>query len=58
MFHAGDCHNAKGTENMCVVGAINNYTAQLRTYGKSSSGCKRSLRLIINIGENMSRYTD
>ncbi|CAA6665332.1 unnamed protein product [Spirodela intermedia] len=33
-----DCHNAKRTQNMCVVGAINNYTAQLRTYGKSSSG--------------------
>ncbi|XP_078431185.1 endonuclease 4-like [Wolffia australiana] len=33
-----DCHNDKLQQNMCVVGAINNYTAQLRTYGKSSNG--------------------
>uniref|UniRef100_A0A1D1YVZ5 Aspergillus nuclease S1 n=1 Tax=Anthurium amnicola TaxID=1678845 RepID=A0A1D1YVZ5_9ARAE len=31
-----DCHNAKGEKDMCVVGAINNYTAQLLTYGDSS----------------------
>ncbi|MQM06460.1 hypothetical protein Taro_039283 [Colocasia esculenta] len=28
-----DCHNAKGEKDMCVVGAINNYTSQLRSYG-------------------------
>ncbi|RWR85345.1 endonuclease 2 [Cinnamomum micranthum f. kanehirae] len=32
-----DCHNSKGEEGMCVVGAINNYTAQLQTYGDSSN---------------------
>uniref|UniRef100_A0A804M978 Aspergillus nuclease S1 n=1 Tax=Zea mays TaxID=4577 RepID=A0A804M978_MAIZE len=26
----GDCHNTKGEKNMCVVGAINNYTAALK----------------------------
>eukprot|EP00262_Sarcandra_glabra_P011840 TRINITY_DN2924_c0_g1_i1.p1 TRINITY_DN2924_c0_g1~~TRINITY_DN2924_c0_g1_i1.p1 ORF type:complete len:298 (+),score=39.06 TRINITY_DN2924_c0_g1_i1:89-982(+) len=33
-----DCHNSKGEEDMCVVGAINNYTAQLETYWDSSNG--------------------
>lgn len=33
-----DCHNAKGHKDMCVVGAINNYTSQLQGYGDSSSG--------------------
>jgi len=30
-----DCHNSKGVQGMCVIGAINNYTAQLLTYGDS-----------------------
>eukprot|EP00268_Persea_americana_P061834 TRINITY_DN7866_c0_g2_i14.p1 TRINITY_DN7866_c0_g2~~TRINITY_DN7866_c0_g2_i14.p1 ORF type:complete len:127 (+),score=10.37 TRINITY_DN7866_c0_g2_i14:341-721(+) len=33
----GDCHNPSGEKNMCAVGAINNFTAQLETYGDSSS---------------------
>ncbi|KAM0944320.1 hypothetical protein DsansV1_C11g0107581 [Dioscorea sansibarensis] len=33
-----DCHDNKGVKDMCVVGAINNYTEQLRSYGDSSSG--------------------
>ncbi|KAG6470649.1 hypothetical protein ZIOFF_071726 [Zingiber officinale] len=33
----GDCHNAKGQQDMCVVGAINNYTTQLMSYGDSSA---------------------
>ncbi|RWV80076.1 hypothetical protein GW17_00058702 [Ensete ventricosum] len=40
---AGDCHNSKGVQDMCVVGAINNYTTQLLSYGDASSGCKNSL---------------
>ncbi|XP_058091511.1 endonuclease 2-like [Magnolia sinica] len=31
-----DCHNSKGVDDMCVVGAINNYTSQLESYGDSS----------------------
>uniref|UniRef100_M8BCZ3 Aspergillus nuclease S1 n=1 Tax=Aegilops tauschii TaxID=37682 RepID=M8BCZ3_AEGTA len=31
-----DCHNSRGEQGMCVVGAINNYTDQLYTYGDSS----------------------
>ncbi|KAM3346183.1 hypothetical protein ACQJBY_020625 [Aegilops geniculata] len=27
-----DCHNSRGQQGMCVVGAINNYTDQLYTY--------------------------
>ncbi|RZR99356.1 hypothetical protein BHM03_00028876 [Ensete ventricosum] len=38
-----DCHNSKGVQDMCVVGAINNYTTQLLSYGDASSGCKNSL---------------
>lgn len=30
-----DCHNSKGEKGMCVVGAINNYTNQLQTFGES-----------------------
>jgi len=30
-----DCHNSKLVQGMCVVGAINNYTTQLLTYGDS-----------------------
>ncbi|XP_020268524.1 endonuclease 4-like [Asparagus officinalis] len=36
-FFIGDCHNPKGQQGMCVVGAINNYTEQLRGYGDSSN---------------------
>jgi len=32
-----DCHNSKGEKDMCVVGAINNYTDQLQTFGDSSN---------------------
>jgi hypothetical protein len=40
-YIAGDCHNSKGVQGMCVVGAINNYTEQLYTYGDSpKSSCK------------------
>ncbi|XP_020099563.1 endonuclease 2-like isoform X1 [Ananas comosus] len=35
--YARDCHNSHGEKDMCVVGAINNYTAQLQTYGDPSS---------------------
>ncbi|CAM0879128.1 unnamed protein product [Alopecurus aequalis] len=31
-----DCHNSKGVQGMCVVGAINNYTEQLYTYKDST----------------------
>ncbi|GLJ33499.1 hypothetical protein SUGI_0673850 [Cryptomeria japonica] len=34
--YSRDCHNTQGEEGMCLAGAINNYTAQLATYGKSS----------------------
>ncbi|XP_062192251.1 endonuclease 2-like [Phragmites australis] len=32
-----DCHNSRGQQGMCVVGAINNYTDQLYSYGLSKS---------------------
>ncbi|GJN37591.1 hypothetical protein PR202_gb26564 [Eleusine coracana subsp. coracana] len=32
-----DCHNSRGQQGMCVVGAINNYTDQLYSYGDSKS---------------------
>ncbi|GLJ09071.1 hypothetical protein SUGI_0101160 [Cryptomeria japonica] len=35
--YSRDCHNDKGEQDMCVAGAINNYTAQLITYMDSSS---------------------
>lgn len=35
--YSRDCHNARGEKGMCVVGAINNYTDQLRGYGDSSN---------------------
>ncbi|XP_072980065.1 endonuclease 2-like [Typha angustifolia] len=35
--YSRDCHNSKGVQDMCVAGAINNYTKQLQTYGDSSS---------------------
>lgn len=39
--NAGDCHNPRGDRDMCVAGAINNYTAQLQTYTDSHRiGCK------------------
>ncbi|KAH9289320.1 hypothetical protein KI387_033437, partial [Taxus chinensis] len=34
--YSRDCHNMQGEYGMCVSGAINNYTAQLATYGTSS----------------------
>jgi hypothetical protein len=39
MFLSGDCHNSRGQQGMCVVGAINNYTDQLYSYGQKTS-CK------------------
>lgn len=36
--YSRDCHNSKGEPDMCVVGAINNYTSQLLDYGDSSNG--------------------
>ncbi|RWR93875.1 endonuclease 2 [Cinnamomum micranthum f. kanehirae] len=35
--YSRDCHNPSGEKNMCAVGAISNFTAQLETYGDSSS---------------------
>ncbi|EEE53800.1 hypothetical protein OsJ_00226 [Oryza sativa Japonica Group] len=32
-----DCHNSRHQQGMCVVGAINNYTDQLYSYGDSKS---------------------
>lgn len=31
--HKRDCHDSRGHEDMCVAGGINNFTAQLQTYG-------------------------
>ncbi|XBI61532.1 hypothetical protein VPH35_042314 [Triticum aestivum] len=44
-----DCHNSRGEQGMCVVGAINNYTDQLYTYGdspKSSYNLTESLMFL------------
>ncbi|XP_073000314.1 endonuclease 2-like [Typha latifolia] len=35
--YSRDCHNSKGQKDMCVVGAINNYTEQLYNYGDSTN---------------------
>ncbi|CAO2209130.1 unnamed protein product [Urochloa humidicola] len=35
--YSRDCHNSRGQKGMCVVGAINNYTEQLYSYGKKTS---------------------
>eukprot|EP01018_Ginkgo_biloba_P021985 Gb_25885 [translate_table: standard] len=35
--YSRDCHNQQGEKDMCVAGAINNYTAQLATYGDTAS---------------------
>ncbi|EHA8590436.1 endonuclease 4 [Cocos nucifera] len=35
--YSRDCFNDRGQEGMCVVGAINNYTEQLRSYRDSSN---------------------
>ncbi|KAM0944319.1 hypothetical protein DsansV1_C11g0107571 [Dioscorea sansibarensis] len=35
--YSRDCFNSQGVKDMCVVGAINNYTAQLQSYGDSST---------------------
>jgi hypothetical protein len=34
---SGDCKDEEGVTGRCVAGAINNYTSQLLTYGKSGS---------------------
>jgi hypothetical protein len=34
---SGDCKDVDGVKGRCVAGAINNYTSQLLTYGKSSA---------------------
>ncbi|KAM0880156.1 hypothetical protein ACQ4PT_033784 [Festuca glaucescens] len=47
--YSRDCHNSKGMQGMCVVGAINNYTDQLYTYGdspKSSYNLTESLMFL------------
>ncbi|KAG0461565.1 hypothetical protein HPP92_021862 [Vanilla planifolia] len=44
--YSRDCHNAKGEKDMCVVGAINNYTTQLQSYGGDSSGYDLSESLL------------
>lgn len=38
----GDCHDPKGVEDMCVAGAIQNFTAQLGHFhhGTSDRRCK------------------
>ncbi|KAF7027185.1 hypothetical protein CFC21_039249 [Triticum aestivum] len=38
-----DCHNSRGEQGMCVVGAINNYTDQLYTYGDSPKSSSYNL---------------
>ncbi|KMZ72487.1 hypothetical protein ZOSMA_162G00060 [Zostera marina] len=44
--YSRDCHNPQGNKDMCVAGAINNYTAQLQTYTDSQrTGCKHSKSL-------------
>lgn len=35
--YSRDCHNSKGEKNMCVAGAINNYTTQLQQYKDPSN---------------------
>uniref|UniRef100_A0A0E0BWG5 Aspergillus nuclease S1 n=1 Tax=Oryza meridionalis TaxID=40149 RepID=A0A0E0BWG5_9ORYZ len=35
--YSRDCHNSRHQQGMCVVGAINNYTDQLYSYGDSKS---------------------
>lgn len=36
--YSRDCHNAQGEMGMCLEGAIQNYTSQLETYGRRTTG--------------------
>ncbi|KAJ6853643.1 putative bifunctional nuclease precursor [Iris pallida] len=36
--YSRDCHNSNGEKDVCVAGAISNYTGQLQAYGDSSNG--------------------
>ncbi|XP_057823040.1 endonuclease 4-like [Cryptomeria japonica] len=38
-----DCHNTQGEKDMCVAGAINNYTSQLASYGDLSTAVPYNL---------------
>jgi hypothetical protein len=44
-FVTGDCHDPSGNMNMCVAGAISNFTSQLLHYkhGTSDRRCMNSI---------------
>ncbi|GJN37592.1 hypothetical protein PR202_gb26565 [Eleusine coracana subsp. coracana] len=42
-----DCKDEDGVAGRCVAGAINNYTSQLLTYGKSSESSKCNAPLVL-----------
>lgn len=50
---AGDCHDPHGLKNMCVAGAIQNFTEQLLHYkeGTSDRRCKKADDLSVLLDE-------
>ncbi|XP_078168980.1 endonuclease 4-like [Carex rostrata] len=41
-----DCHDSSGTSGRCVVGAINNYTTQLKTYPSTTYNLTQALMFL------------
>lgn len=49
MNKTGDCHDQHGLKDMCVDGAIQNFTSQLQHYGEATSDRRCTLSLFIII---------
>ena len=45
MMNVGDCHDPKGLEDLCVAGAVQNFTTQLMHYREGSSDRRREYEL-------------
>lgn len=41
---AGDCHSSEGIRDVCVAGAINNFTGQLQAYAKNHLQTESTIR--------------
>jgi hypothetical protein len=52
--HAGDCHGPDGAKDMCVAGAIANFTSQLLHYkhGSADRKCKQTKILISSLNQS------
>jgi hypothetical protein len=54
--HAGDCHGPDGAKDMCVAGAIANFTSQLLHYkhGSADRKCKQTKILTSSLKQRFS----